>query len=851
MRLPQSPTEAAAPAPGKSRGRAFERRRALAGTLAGLALVLGLTALDASTAHEAPVIATVALGPFLASLVCTVRQTLAVSLLACLAAALSPLWTDEVVLGLHAVPIAVVFAGAAISVLAAAGRARGRAARRRLGLLGAIADASDGEPGLHETARRIAGILVPEVADVCVLDVLLDGREERLVVRADGPEGAAVEAALVARGARLATEGGQGPASIEEAFVGPAEERLLRRLARDEEDLAMLQGLGARSLALVPLRSRGRRVGGLALAVTDHSGRRFVPRDTGFAQALGDRVALALDNAGLSTELAEAEQRLGVALDTMAGAVLIQRPGKGIVYANQAAADSFGLGTPDAVVRATPEQISGAWDSFNEDGTPLTPDQYPSRRILTGEDLHPEPLVTHGVHRVTGREVWLVVKARPVLDEAGRVLMAVSVSEDITAVKRAELVQGLLARAGEELSASLDVDEVLARFAQLLVPDFADWCAVLLPGDDGEVHPAASVHRDPAKAALALAYAEGLSAPVGWPRGAAEVLRTGVPALIPNVPDVLLQQGSADPEQLAMLRTVGVRSLVEVPIRPATGPVLGVLFLVHAESGRRFTQADLAVAEELGRRAGVALHNAELFTERAHIAAVLQDSLLPESVPAAPGWRFAATYRPAGRGVWVGGDFYDSFDTPTGRMAVIGDVVGQGAEAAALTAQARHTLRTAAMLTGDAASAVLHLNSVLATRRSLSLCTVCAVALPGPGEGAARVVCGGHPLPIRVRGGVAEPVGAFGPMVGAFRESRFEAHEVPLLRGDVLVLFTDGVLDARRGEEHFGETRLCDALRPAEGAEDAIRRVEEALDAFQTGHQADDTALLAIERTGS
>jgi serine phosphatase RsbU (regulator of sigma subunit) len=184
-------------------------------------------------------------------------------------------------------------------------------------------------------------------------------------------------------------------------------------------------------------------------------------------------------------------------------------------------------------------------------------------------------------------------------------------------------------------------------------------------------------------------------------------------------------------------------------------------------------------------------------------------------------------------------------------MAIVGDVAGQGAEAAALTAQARHTLRTAAMLTGDPVAAVEHLNAVLTAGPELSLCTVCVVALPDPGlpAGTARVVCAGHPRPVHLRAGEAGCAGVWGPLVGAWDDARFAAHDVQLEDGDMLVLYTDGVLDARRGVERFEEERLHEALRPAASAQDAVRRVEAALDAFQTGEQADDTAILAIGLT--
>ena len=124
---------------------------------------------------------------------------------------------------------------------------------------------------------------------------------------------------------------------------------------------------------------------------------------------------------------------------------------------------------------------------------------------------------------------------------------------------------------------------------------------------------------------------------------------------------------------------------------------------VSAESGRRFDDDDVLLAEDLARRAAVAVDNARLYSERAQIARTLQDSLLPPQLPTIPGVEVAARYVAAGEGIEVGGDFYDLFDLGTGDWSVVmGDVCGKGADAAALTALARYTLRATADR-GDAA----------------------------------------------------------------------------------------------------------------------------------------------------
>ncbi len=555
-----------------------------------------------------------------------------------------------------------------------------------------------------------------------------------------------------------------------------------------------------------------------------------------------------LATVGLSTDLAEAERRLGVALDAMAGAVIIQRPGRGIVYANQAAADAVGLPDPAAVMAATPEQIAGDWESTLEDGTPLTADRYPSRQILEGRDLHPEPLVVRGLHRRTGRELWTVVRASPVLDDDGELVMAVSISEDITAIKRAELVQRLLADAGAALSSSLDVDVMLRAFADVIAEQYVEWAMVNLPAPAGGVRLVAVANADPEVVRVTWEHDRQYPARIEDPLGAPRILRGEGPLLI-SLADLQQAQRVLPPERVALLQQIGLRTVLHVPIAAPSGPPLGALTLANRTSGRALTQADVELATELGRRAGVALQTALLYDERSRIAATLQDSLLPEQLPAVDGFDLAVTYRPAAQNAWVGGDFYDVFPTPGGWMVVVGDVAGQGAEAAALTAQARHTLRSAGTLTGDPVRALAHLNEMLVARSMLSLCTACVVLLPtGPEATGARIVCGGHPLPLRVRAGVAQEVGTWGVMVGAYDDATFTATDVELAEGDLLVLFTDGVIDSRSGEGRFGDARLRDAVAAASDAHDAVARVERALDAFQTGVQADDTAVLVVER---
>jgi serine phosphatase RsbU (regulator of sigma subunit) len=461
--------------------------------------------------------------------------------------------------------------------------------------------------------------------------------------------------------------------------------------------------------------------------------------------------------------------------------------------------------------------------------------------VLRGEEA--EPMLVRAVDRRTGEERWRLVKATSVPVREGEPRLAVTVIEDVTEVKRGELGQRFLARAGAMLASALDYEKTLAQVADLAVPRLADWCSVTLPAGDW-LRSVAVAHTDPAKVAYAERYQERYPTSLDEPTGAPQVLRDGVSQVINAVDDALLEAAVPDPVQRAELAALGIRAAMIVPMVSA-GHVIGVISLVSAESGRTFTQADLELAEELGRRAGTAVENARLYAERSHIAATLQRGLLPDELPAIDGLELASLYRPAGDENLVGGDFYDAFPTPSGWMLLIGDVTGRGAEAAALTGQARHTLRTAGMLLGDPAAALEQLNRALAQRTELTPATVALVHV-APDVAAASVRCAGHPQPLLIRDGEPRAVGHFGPMLGAWPDSTWKPEEIALRAGDVLVLYSDGVTDTVGAAERFGEARLLEALRGVRDAGEAVFAVDAALNAFQRGPQADDTAVLAL-----
>jgi PAS domain S-box-containing protein len=573
-----------------------------------------------------------------------------------------------------------------------------------------------------------------------------------------------------------------------------------------------------------------------------------------------DRAAVRDDDATASAPVAGPPRidaavagQLASVLDGLAEAVTVTDATGRTVYGNEAAVRLLRLSSAEELTSATAGDMMARFDVYDEDGAPVSLERLPGSRVRLGED--PEPMLVRNVVKATGEERWLLNKITPIRDDDGRVTGVVNVIEDVTQAKRAELAQRLLAEASDALASSLDYEATLQRVAEVAVPAFADWCGLDLPGPSGFVQSVAVAHADPDKVALGRRLRSRYPVRLDDADGLPAVVRGEAPSIVVHeIRDEELVAYARDEEHLAMLRGIGLASLIIVPL-VAGGETLGALTLARTTPGRVFDDADLLLAEELGRRAGTAILNARAYTERAAIAATLQRGLRPPELLAPPGFAVATHYDAAGRLNEVGGDFYDAFTTADGWMLVVGDVAGHGAEAAALTALARWTLRTTGQLTRDPARAAEQLNATLRDLPQLSLCTaVCAhvCTLEGGERAVVTLANCGHPRPLLVREGSVEQLGCVGPMAGAFDDGAWGCTEVALRAGDTLVLHTDGVLDTVGADERFGEQRLHAALAEAGTTEPSVLvgRLAAALDAFRRGPQRDDTAIAAVRFLG-
>ena len=523
--------------------------------------------------------------------------------------------------------------------------------------------------------------------------------------------------------------------------------------------------------------------------------------------------------------------------------VTIRDRNQRLIYANRAGLDYLGLKSADELRATSAEQIMSSYDVVGEDGSEISMDDIPSVRILRGEKV--EPLLIRTIDQRTGEQRWNLLKAAPLLGADGAIEATIMVIEDVTEQKRAEQRAAFLARASELLASSLDYERTLRTVAELAVPDIVDWCAVDLFDADGDRVPVAVAHTNPARLALAEELRAYQPDRLDPNQGLGAVLRTGESMLYPDIPDKMLRGSAADEHHLELLLEVGMRSVALVPMKLGQR-ILGAMTLVSAESGRVLDASDVAVAEQIAARAAVAIENARLYGERSRIAKVLQQSLIPAAASGDPGYELASAYLPAVENTEVGGDFYDAWEVDDGWMLTIGDVTGKGVEAAALTALARHTLRTASEFVSSPAELLMRLDGTLRRSGALSICTALCVRLRGD---EVTIAAGGHPLPLQLNAGGISPLGEHGPLLGGLPDMRWEESTVRLAPGTTIVMYTDGVTDAC--DEHgvrFGADRLSAVLDAQRGRDAAavVDSLSNAISTFQVGPHADDVAILAV-----
>jgi phosphoserine phosphatase RsbU/P len=456
------------------------------------------------------------------------------------------------------------------------------------------------------------------------------------------------------------------------------------------------------------------------------------------------------------------------------------------------------------------------------------------------------------VRRKDGSIVTAHVVDSPLHDADGRLVGVASMSLDLTARRRAETrlrVQYELARTLGEAGSLEDAMPKLLR----PVCEALGWDIGAVWGIDMErlALRCIATWRSPESETSAF---EELTARTTFRKGMGlpgRVWAAGRPAWIPDVVH--------DPNfpRAAVAADVGLHGGFAVPIR--RGPdVLGVMeFFASDVIGEPDTEL-LEMMDAIGAQVGQFIERTE--TERAlrssreglaQLAHTLQQSLLPPHLPSIPGVDIAAHYEAAGEGFEVGGDFYDVFGTARNDWAIVlGDVCGKGPDAAALTALVRYTTRAAAIQTRRPRNVLNIVNEAVLRHDPEQFCTVTYVRVRSEGEGARLTISSaGHPPPLVLRAdGAVESVALPGRVLGPFHDLGAVDRIVTLGTGDALLVYTDGVTDARRGDDFFGEERLRETLRSCADAtaDDTVKAIEQRLHEFHGGRPRDDIAFVVL-----
>jgi PAS domain S-box-containing protein len=411
----------------------------------------------------------------------------------------------------------------------------------------------------------------------------------------------------------------------------------------------------------------------------------------------------------------------------------------------------------------------------------------------------------------------------------------------------------VLSEAGAAMAETLDARRMLGALVRTTSRGFSDYSSVYRLDRTGSVMDVVTAHRDLVldgvlrrAATMRLPEADDESSVI------ASVLRTGEPTWEPELPPTFMDEVTATEEQRALTRRLQPKSVIAVPL-VGRGQLLGIMAVVRVEGSPPFVREDLNLAIELGSRAGSLLDNARLYAERELIADTLQRSLVPPDLPDVPGLEVGARYRSAAPGTTVGGDFYDVFEVDLDSWgALIGDVVGKGPQAAAMMGLARYTIRTAAMSETRPSALLETLNeAILRQVRDNMFCTASFARIRRDGASArVTIASGGHPLPFLLHpDGRVETAGEPGTLLGVFEDPTIVDRALDLAPGDALVMYTDGVVDERRGDEEFGEERLSGLLSTLGGAnaQEIADTIDQAVLEFRSGDQKDDVAVLVLK----
>lgn len=408
-----------------------------------------------------------------------------------------------------------------------------------------------------------------------------------------------------------------------------------------------------------------------------------------------------------------------------------------------------------------------------------------------------------------------------------------------------------LVRAGEILGLSLDYHETLRNVCAAAVETVADICFLHL-GRGSHTEMVGSAHRVPGLSQHVLSAGEYLTSCDGFPRHPiCEATENGTSLLVSNIDDDAISRIATGPQHTTFMRELEYGSMIVVPVISHVQGILGALTLVRTrQSGERYDERALLFAEDLGRRCGVAISKSKLYSQSVKVATRLQIASLPRMLPERAGIVFDAYYEPAEAELLIGGDWYDAFNLPDGRIGIsIGDVTGHGVDAAAFMRSLRDALRTALYGQADLLRALEIADYLIREEFPDGRYATAQLCMYDPQTRLLSGAAAGHPGPLIWMPDRREILDAFdarGLPLGMRELERADDRmcSIVLPPGSMAVFFTDGLVEWARdyveGERvlraAIADPEIRAALHPAK----ALRR------AVVQGKHHDDLAVLTL-----
>jgi GAF domain-containing protein len=400
------------------------------------------------------------------------------------------------------------------------------------------------------------------------------------------------------------------------------------------------------------------------------------------------------------------------------------------------------------------------------------------------------------------------------------------------------------AQSARAIAEGVNYADTLARLAYLALHVMGDICLIDVVGEDGNPKRMVAQHRDPTRQRLADRLARDFPPDPSGHHPAVDVIHVGKTRWSENMSDAFLRETTRDDAHYALVKELNFRSYIAVPLMGEAG-VLGALTLVS--SGRPFAPVDVSFAERLAEHVAAVVDNARRYEATLQTSETLQESLLPQNLRSIPGIRVATRYLPATRGLEVGGDFYDLIVLRTGvAVLMIGDVAGHDREAAALMGQLRSAARAlAGQVTGP--SELIALLDQSWEALDFDRMATALFGMLDPTSGDLLLASAGHypPLVIGPDGDAHYiPVEPSGPLGTSAADIAAVDWRGRLVKGQTLLLFTDGVIDEREiGAEasmgQLAEVATGGPLNPAAICDRVLRMLPE--------DRIDDAALLALQ----